>query len=89
MISISTCCERQTLIQNKILSLDYPSACGGGVGVSCGNHEADSCAGCPQGNGHHGCNGDCHWIQGSCVLKLGELIEKESYPDHILIGFET
>ena len=29
--------------------------------VTCGGHYADSCADCPQGNGHSRCNGDCKW----------------------------
>lgn len=29
--------------------------------VSCGNHKAESCAGCPKGNGANWCNGDCVW----------------------------
>ena len=38
--------------------------------VSCGNHQAESCALCPQGsggwNGANWCNGDCVWINGQC-----------------------
>lgn len=29
--------------------------------VSCGNHVADTCQDCPQGNGPQWCNGDCSW----------------------------
>ena len=29
--------------------------------VSCGNHDAPTCAECPQGNGAVWCNGDCSW----------------------------
>ena len=29
--------------------------------VSCGNHDASTCAECPQGNGAVWCNGDCSW----------------------------
>jgi len=29
--------------------------------VSCGNHEASSCAECTQGNGASWCNGECEW----------------------------
>ena len=32
-----------------------------GSGVACGNHHADSCSKCPQGNGQQWCNGDCVW----------------------------
>jgi len=39
--------------------------------VSCGNHEASNCGGCPQGNGKHWCNGDCRWVHGQCVAKSG------------------
>ena len=31
--------------------------------VSCGNHEASSCAECPQGNGAVWCNGECEWSE--------------------------
>ena len=37
--------------------------------VSCGQHIAESCIVCPQGNGASWCNGDCHWISGQCVPK--------------------
>merc|ERR1719237_293074 len=36
--------------------------------VSCGNHEAQTCADCPQGNGKGWCHGDCVWIDDQCVL---------------------
>ena len=31
--------------------------------VSCGQHKADNCGKCPQGNGEMWCNGDCHWCK--------------------------
>ena len=37
--------------------------------VSCGNHEEDSCADCPQGNGESWCSGDCKWVNGNCLPK--------------------
>ncbi len=37
--------------------------------VSCGNHEASSCADCPQGNGAVWCNGECTWSNEMCQLK--------------------
>ena len=37
--------------------------------VSCGNHEAPSCADCPQGNGAVWCNGECSWSNGMCQSK--------------------
>jgi len=37
------------------------------IEVSCGQHKAGSCAGCPQGNGASWCNGDCQWIDDQCV----------------------
>lgn len=40
--------------------------------VSCGNHEASSCAECPQGNGASWCNGECEWTSengGVCQSK--------------------
>merc|ERR1719431_2312362 len=37
--------------------------------VSCGEHEASNCGGCPQGNGAAWCNGDCSWEDGQCVAK--------------------
>ena len=39
------------------------------IAVSCGNHNADTCANCPQGNGADWCNGDCAWNLGTCVDK--------------------
>merc|ERR1719219_2730922 len=30
--------------------------------VSCGNHKAESCSECPQGNGASWCNDQCFWI---------------------------
>jgi hypothetical protein len=41
--------------------------------VSCGNHYATNCAGCPQGNGAGWCNGDCNWINDQCVPVQGLL----------------
>ena len=35
--------------------------------ISCGNHEANSCSECPQGNGEAWCNGECQWSNGECV----------------------
>ena len=40
--------------------------------VSCGQHNAGSCAGCPQGNGASWCNGDCQWIDDQCIKKSEE-----------------
>ena len=37
--------------------------------VSCGNHNANTCADCPQGNGASWCNGDCQWVNGQCQSK--------------------
>mmetsp|Transcript_85563 Transcript_85563/g.133726 ORF Transcript_85563/g.133726 Transcript_85563/m.133726 type:complete len:549 (+) Transcript_85563:31-1677(+) len=37
--------------------------------VSCGNHHAQSCEACPQGNGASWCNGDCIWQQNRCVSR--------------------
>jgi len=41
------------------------------VTVSCGNHKASNCGGCPQGWGASWCNGDCRWVHGQCVDKSG------------------
>jgi len=35
--------------------------------VTCGNHNAQSCAECPQGHGKDWCNGECMWKRGTCV----------------------
>ena len=35
--------------------------------VSCGNHEAKSCADCTQGNGASWCNGQCVWENEECI----------------------
>jgi hypothetical protein len=39
---------------------------GSTTSVSCGNHNAASCAECEQGHGESWCNGDCSWRDGSC-----------------------
>jgi len=41
--------------------------------VSCGNHVADSCTACPYGHGRYWCNGDCEWIDDSCVHTCTDL----------------
>ena len=38
--------------------------------VSCGNHKAESCFECPEGNGQAWCNGDCVWDPGKGLCKL-------------------
>ena len=41
--------------------------------VSCGNHEADRCSECPQGNGASWCNGDCHWdVSNTVCIEMGK-----------------
>ena len=35
--------------------------------VRCGNHKANSCFECPQGNGAAWCNGQCKWVNGRCI----------------------
>ena len=41
--------------------------------LNCGNHVAQSCSECPQGNGEVWCNADCHcfchWEDDQCKLK--------------------
>merc|ERR1712025_541963 len=41
--------------------------------ISCGGHDASSCAGCPQGNGAAWCGGECTWSSGSrsCIALGG------------------
>merc|ERR1719153_900462 len=39
--------------------------------VSCGNHKASNCGGCPQGHGARWCNGDCRWWHDQCVARSG------------------
>lgn len=36
--------------------------------VSCGNHNAESCRLCPHDHGESWCHGECHWVNGDCVL---------------------
>jgi len=38
--------------------------------VNCGNHKANNCEDCPQGNGKLWCNGDCFWENGRCKSKI-------------------
>merc|ERR1711962_1237505 len=47
--------------------------------VSCGGHQAASCAACPQGKGAAWCNGDCNWINGNRVSGLG-VVTSPNYP---------
>ena len=35
--------------------------------VNCGQHSADNCHECPNGNGEIWCNGDCAWIKDKCI----------------------
>ncbi|CAJ1360557.1 unnamed protein product [Effrenium voratum] len=37
--------------------------------VSCGAHEAETCAECPQGRGEQWCHGECEWRNDFCVAK--------------------
>jgi hypothetical protein len=48
-----------------------PSTPTPGTTVSCGNHNAASCAECTQGNGESWCNGDCSWRDGRCQDPAG------------------
>jgi len=48
--------------------------------VNCGNHEADTCRKCPQGNGSDSCNGECQLKNGVCsyngyTIAKGHLIK--------------
>ena len=51
-----------------------------GPPVSCGNHKANSCAECPQGNGAAWCNGDCKWSNNQCISKEGSLTGRMTKP---------
>merc|ERR1711997_1009096 len=51
-----------------VYTKDSDTGPGCGTTVSCGNHWADTCAECPQGNGAAWCNGDCTWQDNECVL---------------------
>eukprot|EP00931_Biecheleriopsis_adriatica_P103003 TRINITY_DN77899_c0_g1_i1.p1 TRINITY_DN77899_c0_g1~~TRINITY_DN77899_c0_g1_i1.p1 ORF type:complete len:716 (-),score=134.30 TRINITY_DN77899_c0_g1_i1:17-2143(-) len=49
--------------------------------VKCGNHYADDCAGCPQGNGRPWCNDDCIWRdEGKCVPDSKAALEDAWHP---------
>ena len=61
------------------LDSDVSTSTPSGTSVSCGNHEAASCAECPQGNGAGWCNGVCTWHHNECV-PLGK---------HVTLNFET
>jgi hypothetical protein len=41
--------------------------------VNCGRHTAETCESCPQGNGPFWCNGNCEWINETCVLRSKSL----------------
>ena len=73
LVSIVACCLSITLsrtlwlsfIHSYIVLIKYVLESGNSV--SCGGHQANTCAECPQGNGAGWCNGDCVWESGSCV----------------------
>ena len=48
--------------------------------VNCGRHTADTCASCSQENGPFWCNGNCEWINETCVLR-----SKFSYSTTVII----
>ena len=52
-------------ILKLFLKIEYVSDSGNSV--NCGDHQANTCSECPQGNGAGWCNGDCVWESGSCV----------------------
>ena len=35
--------------------------------VNCGNHQAETCAECPQGYGAVWCQGECLWKEDRCI----------------------
>ena len=43
--------------------------------VSCGNHNANTCADCPQGNGASWCHGDCRWVDAGKFYSLETTFE--------------
>jgi len=49
-------CQYSSGVHQKCICDDPSSG-----NVNCGGHTAQSCAYCPQGNGHYWCNGDCQW----------------------------
>jgi len=49
--------------------------------VSCGGHTASSCSACAADNGAIGCNGDCYWSGGNCIL-IGHNISTVSCGGH-------
>lgn len=56
------CVERKRVRRLKNVSI------GRRAKVSCGRHQAASCAECPQGNGASWCNGECVWYEDECIL---------------------
>jgi hypothetical protein len=44
--------------------------------VSCGAHNAATCADCPQGHGEAWCHGDCEWSDGSCQAKASGAVSE-------------
>jgi len=68
-------CSSTRIISLKEQDTCNEQPCEIGQMVSCGNHQAASCADCPQnGFGASYFNGDCTWRNGSCVS--GEVIFK-------------
>ena len=52
--------------------------------VNCGGHTAQSCAYCPQGNGHYWCNGDCQWNWGTRTCEPARITGQRKDHIHLL-----
>eukprot|EP00397_Hematodinium_sp_SG-2012_P031127 GEMP01033015.1.p1 GENE.GEMP01033015.1~~GEMP01033015.1.p1 ORF type:complete len:223 (+),score=35.12 GEMP01033015.1:173-841(+) len=55
---------KETCDKMSLVDLDTAVAT---MEVSCGSHDATTCAACPQGNGASWCHGDCSWVEAKCV----------------------
>lgn len=65
MRSLAPCCDG--LVCNGTL---FKSSCRKPKAhLSCGDHLAETCSECPQGNGASWCNGDCEWKNEECISK--------------------
>eukprot|EP00929_Paragymnodinium_shiwhaense_P099265 TRINITY_DN60861_c0_g1_i1.p1 TRINITY_DN60861_c0_g1~~TRINITY_DN60861_c0_g1_i1.p1 ORF type:complete len:719 (-),score=118.62 TRINITY_DN60861_c0_g1_i1:821-2908(-) len=85
----------QSMLRNP--AIGGAGAAGGGEAnfVTCGNHRAATCAGCPQGQGASWCNVDCAWVAEDCVpapaanLALGPVPQPAKLPEDRLRAFNN
>jgi len=82
------CCHVKDLISQEKRSVEFQSK----DNVNCGNHDAPTCAECPQGNGASWCNGECAWSDqegGICQLEQPNVSLKGTKENEQFVIFRT